>query len=195
MGDVLDDVRARSDAEEQARNDREDSQRLGAAARSRHKHSQGAYRAGKRGDDFDDYALQHGLHDGHPDLDEAQAAHAQGVEDAAAEAEAKTAKAEAAKAVRAQTPALPTDHPVRPVKGPDLSPGPATNNASLVGPSLSVGDDGASALAAAVAFALALSYLRYGWPGVTGWLSAKFLNKVTINVPATTATPATTQAQ
>lgn len=30
-------------------------------------------------------------------------------------------------------------------------------------------------------FTLGLNYLRYGPSGVTGWLSAKFLNKVTVN--------------
>jgi hypothetical protein len=41
--------------------------------------------------------------------------------------------------------------------------------------------EGAGLLLGLVAAALVINYLELGWPGVTGWLSAKFLNKVTIN--------------
>jgi hypothetical protein len=50
--------------------------------------------------------------------------------------------------------------------------------------SLSVTEDGAGFLVGALAYALILNYLRYGWPGVTGWLSAKFINKVTLGKTA-----------
>jgi len=50
--------------------------------------------------------------------------------------------------------------------------------------SFEIGNQGASFLLGLVGYALVLNYLRYGWPGVTGWLSAKFLNKVTIGQTA-----------
>ena len=48
-----------------------------------------------------------------------------------------------------------------------------------------VGEQGASFVLGGIAYALVVSYLRYGWGGVTGWLSAKFTNKVTVNPNAT----------
>lgn len=37
--------------------------------------------------------------------------------------------------------------------------------------------EGTGFAAGLVLYTLALNYLRHGWPGVTGWLSAKFLNR------------------
>lgn len=48
------------------------------------------------------------------------------------------------------------------------------------GGGIDIGPQGASFLLGLVGYALVLSYALYGWPGVTGWLSAKFLNKVTV---------------
>lgn len=61
--------------------------------------------------------------------------------------------------------------PARPTRGWDH---PAVAGATTVG------SQGAAALAGVIAYALAINYLRYGWPGVSGWLSAKFLNQVTL---------------
>lgn len=37
--------------------------------------------------------------------------------------------------------------------------------------------DGTGFMLGLVLYAVGLNYLRYGWPGVTGWLSAKFINE------------------
>lgn len=51
-------------------------------------------------------------------------------------------------------------------------------------------EQGASLLLGAIAYALGVSYIAYGWPGVTGWFSAKFINKVTVGKAAGPGTPA-----
>lgn len=72
-------------------------------------------------------------------------------------------------------------------------PAPAATPATPApsGGSIEIADQGASFLLGVLAYALVLSYLRYGWPGVTGWLSAKFLNRVTLGGVPTTGVPGT----
>lgn len=38
-------------------------------------------------------------------------------------------------------------------------------------------EEGAGVVLGVIAYALFLSYIQYGWPGVRGWFAAKFLNK------------------
>lgn len=63
-------------------------------------------------------------------------------------------------------------------------------------PTVTVQDEGAEFILGVLAYCLLISYVRYGWPGVTGWLSAKFTNKVTITTtsPAQAAQTAATGA-
>ena len=49
---------------------------------------------------------------------------------------------------------------------------------------LSVQDQGAQFILGMVAYCLVINYVRYGWPGVTGWFSAKFTNTVTLGTGA-----------
>lgn len=62
---------------------------------------------------------------------------------------------------------------------PPAKPAPAAGGGGG-GPSITVQDEGAEFILGVLAYCLLINYIRYGWPGVTGWLSAKFINKVTI---------------
>lgn len=76
--------------------------------------------------------------------------------------------------------------PSTPAPGPpagSITSKPAASS-SGGGSKTTVAEDGAGFLVGVLAYALVLNYLKYGWPGVTGWLSAKFLNKVTIGANA-----------
>lgn len=52
-----------------------------------------------------------------------------------------------------------------------------------------VAHDGAGVLLGMIGYALFLAYVKGGWPGVTGWLSAKFLNKTKAVAPPAQFTP------
>jgi hypothetical protein len=52
--------------------------------------------------------------------------------------------------------------------------------------------DGAGVLLGMFAYALFLAYVKGGWPGVTGWLGAKFLNKTSAAPAPAHLTPANT---
>lgn len=67
------------------------------------------------------------------------------------------------------------------------APPPARSSGGGSGPKIEMVDDGANFAVGMIAYALFINYVRYGWPGVTGWLSAKFINKVN---PALTPTKA-----
>jgi hypothetical protein len=58
--------------------------------------------------------------------------------------------------------------------GSGSRPKPSTSRIDVTG-------EGAGLILGVVGYALVLNYLAHGWPGVTGWISAKFLNKVTLN--------------
>jgi hypothetical protein len=60
-----------------------------------------------------------------------------------------------------------------------FNPLPAAGQA-VKGPSIEIANQGAALIAGLIGAALVINYVKYGWPGVTGWLSAKFTNKVTI---------------
>lgn len=113
------------------------------------------YQAGLTGAPLDDDA----------DDDEA-AAHASGVD------EANRRATDAAGSVAAGYPTSPSA-----AGGSSHSGGgrPLAIRAASEGVSVGVG---------LVGYAVVLAYLDYGWPGVKGWLSAKFANKVTLNVPS-----------
>jgi hypothetical protein len=67
--------------------------------------------------------------------------------------------------------------------GKGLSSHPLTSSA----PAQSV----AGAILGAIATGAVINFLRGGWPGVTEWVQAKFLNKTTDAPKATTTTPQT----
>src|SRR4051812_10140503 len=50
--------------------------------------------------------------------------------------------------------------------------------------------DGTGFMLGLVLYAIGLNYLRYGWPGVTGWLSAKFINEPVHLAPVDLSAPA-----
>jgi hypothetical protein len=55
------------------------------------------------------------------------------------------------------------------------------------GPGGPIKGEGAPAILGIVAYCLVINWFRYGWPGVTGWFSAKFINKPTIAATRTAA--------
>lgn len=73
---------------------------------------------------------------------------------------------------------------------PGETPAKASAAPAGGGSTLKVGEQGASFLLGLLGYALAINYLRYGWPGVTGWLSAKFTNNVTLGQTKTASTTA-----
>lgn len=71
---------------------------------------------------------------------------------------------------------------------------PQTLRRRVLGPqggTIRVSGGGAGLFLGVLAYAVASSWLRYGWPGVTGWFSAKFFNQVTLGAaPAGPGLPA-----
>lgn len=83
----------------------------------------------------------------------------------------------------AQQPEPPRDGRRPPASRPPSGPRTRTGGG---GSSFTMTDQGAGFILGMVAYALFINYLRYGWSGVTGWLSAKFLNQVTLGTGAST---------
>lgn len=78
----------------------------------------------------------------------------------------------------------PGEHPARRAPGGgSSSPASRRRGRSPIGaptlrpPSKLSTADGSGFALGLILYALGLNAIRYGWPGVTGWLSAKFLNK------------------
>lgn len=127
---------------------------------------QSAYQAGKEGEELGEEAT-----------DEERQAHATGVEERQEVEAARQAKAESrgrSSTGRGSSPA------------PRRAPARQAPPAYIPRQAISVGQQGAGLLLGLFTYALVISYLDYGWPGVTGWLSAKFTNKVTVGAPKST---------
>lgn len=75
-------------------------------------------------------------------------------------------------------PAAPAT-PGRPVVGRagEVGGTQAPVSMSVPRPTLRLGGDGTGLALGLVLYALGINYIRHGWPGVTGWLRAKFLNR------------------
>lgn len=75
------------------------------------------------------------------------------------------------------------EHPARSATGGGSSPTSRRRSRSPIGaptlraPSKLSTADGSGFALGLILYALGLNAIRYGWPGVTGWLSAKFVNK------------------
>lgn len=117
-----------------------------------------AYQAGRSGMPADpDYSS-----------DEA-AAHSSGAEEAAQPAASPPTGGRSAPAASGSSP-LPLGNLPNQVAG------------AAGGQAKKISAQGAPLLLGMVGYCLAVNWFRYGWPGVTGWFTAKFENKVTLGV-------------
>lgn len=81
----------------------------------------------------------------------------------------------------------------QPAASPPTSSSPSSSPG--LGRAAQIRGEGAPAILGMVVFCVAINWFRYGWPGVTGWFSAKFENKVTLGAPAASTPPATSGSE